>query len=113
MSYKIMIGSTTFQFADLKDLMAKASPRRSADLLAKLSALTQTERVAAQMCLADLPLSTFLNEEIIDSKIDEVSRLIQEQFDDEAFKLIASHTVGSFRDWLLSYTTRSAELKSV
>lgn len=113
MSYKIMIGSTTFQFGDLKDLMAKASPPRSADQLAKLSALTQTERVAAQMCLADLPLSTFLNEELIPAKHDEVTRLIEEQFDDEAFKLIASHAVGSFRDWLLSYTTRSTELKRI
>ena len=42
--------------------MAKATPFRSGDALAELTANSYEERVAAQMCLADLPLKTFLNE---------------------------------------------------
>lgn len=103
----------SYQWRDLKELLAKASPLRSADLLARVSALTQTERVAAQMCLADLPLTAFLNEDLIDATCDEVTRLIHNQFDADAFKLISHHTVGSFRDWLLHYSTDENELHAI
>lgn len=113
MTYKIMVGPTTYTFASLKCLMAKASPKRSADQLGGIAASTETERVAAQMCLADLPLRVFLNEALIPSKIDEVSRLIEQQFNAEAFALIAHHTVGSFREWLLHHHTDTHALGAV
>jgi ethanolamine ammonia-lyase large subunit len=91
------------RFADLKDVLAKASPRRSGDELAGLAAVSDAQRVAARAVLADLPLTTFLNEPLIPYETDEVTRLILDTHDVEAFKPIAHRTVGSFRDWLLSY----------
>ncbi|HXW60567.1 MAG TPA: ethanolamine ammonia-lyase subunit EutB, partial [Myxococcota bacterium] len=111
--YKITLGIKTYQFSDLKELMAKATPLRSADQLAELAAHSASERVAAQMCLADLPLKRFLEEELISATKDEVTRLIQKQFDNEAFKKIAHHTVGSLREYLLLYTTQKEELTSI
>ena len=113
MKYSISIGQITYHFKSLRELMAKASPLRSADQLAKIAANTQVERVAAQMCLADLELKTFLNEVLIDSKIDEVSRLIENQFDKEAFKIISHHTIGSLREWLLDYNTSTQDIQSI
>lgn len=113
MAYKIVLGAKTYKFKSLKDLLAKASPLRSADQLAQIAALSQTERVAAQMCLADLPLTSFLNEELIPAAKDEVSRLIVKQFDSTAFRLIAHHTVGSLRDWLLQYSVKQEELFAI
>lgn len=113
MAYTITVGINTFQFKSLKDLMAKASPLRSADQLAEIAAENQRERIAAQMCLADLPLKKFLDEPLIPAEHDEVSRLIENQFNLEQFNLIAHHTVGSFREWLLSYTTKIQELKNI
>lgn len=46
MKYKIIIGQNTFKFKSLKDLLAKASPLRSADQLAQVAASSQVERVA-------------------------------------------------------------------
>jgi ethanolamine ammonia-lyase large subunit len=111
--YKISIGLKTFQFRSLKELMAKATPLRSADQLAGIVAESQSERVAAQMCLADLPLKTFLNEDLVPAEKDEVTRLIQTQFDEIAFKVISHHTVGSLREWLLSYTVDATVLSSI
>ena len=48
--------------------MAKASPARSGDLLAGVAAGSDAERVAAQMCLADVPLRRFLEEALIPMK---------------------------------------------
>ena len=59
------VGSCGFAFADLRTLMARASPLRSGDELAGTAAANARERVAAQMALADVPLSVFLNEAVV------------------------------------------------
>jgi ethanolamine ammonia-lyase large subunit len=91
------------RFSDLKDVLAKASPRRSGDELAGLAAATDAQRVAARSVLADLKLSVFLNEPVVPYETDEVTRLILDSHDAAGFASISHLTVGGFRDWLLSY----------
>jgi ethanolamine ammonia-lyase large subunit len=90
------------RFADLRDVLAKASHRRSGDELAGLAAATDAQRVAARSVLADLPLITFLNDPVVRYESDEVTRLILDTHDAAAFAPIAHLTAGGFRDWLLS-----------
>ena len=98
----VEIDGTRYAFADLRDLMAKASPPRSGDRLAGIAAQSAAERVAAQMALADLPLATFLNEAVVPYEDDEVTRLIIDNHDKRAFAPVSHLTVGGFRDWLLA-----------
>ena len=107
------IDSVTYTFRDLKDLLAKATPVRSGDELAGVAAMSSVERVAAQMTLADLPLSVFLAEAIVPYESDEVTRLIFDSHDATAFAPIASLTVGGFRDWLLSEEATTELLSAV
>src|SRR4051812_4833743 len=100
--YSATIGSRRYTFPDIANLLAKASPLRSGDQLAGLAAETGEERVAAQHALADLRLTTFLQEELVPYKSDEVTRLIIDGHDKMAFAPISHLTVGGFRDWLLS-----------
>jgi ethanolamine ammonia-lyase large subunit len=100
-SYAHTIGGVKHRFDDLKTLLARATPARSGDELAGLSARTAEERVAAQMALADLPLSVFANELVIPYETDEVTRLIVDELDRGAFHNVSHLTVGEFRDWLL------------
>jgi ethanolamine ammonia-lyase large subunit len=100
-AYRSTLGRRVYEFADLKTLLAKATPLRSGDELAGIAAQTPEERVAAQIALADLPLSTFLSEPVIPYEADDVTRLILDQHDAAAFAPIASMSVGEFRDWLL------------
>ncbi|GAB3964682.1 ethanolamine ammonia-lyase subunit EutB [Spirosoma terrae] len=102
MAYQCTVSAFTYRFNDLKELLAKASPLRSGDTLAGLTAESYEERVAAQMCLADLPLATFLNEALIPYELDDVTRLIIDTHDKIAFAPISHFTVGDLRDWLLS-----------
>ncbi|HEY7244863.1 MAG TPA: ethanolamine ammonia-lyase subunit EutB [Xanthobacteraceae bacterium] len=101
MAFAQALDGTTYRFADLKDLLAKASPRRSGDELAGVAAASGAERVAAQMALADLPLAQFLNDAVVAYERDEVTRLIVDTHDAAAFAPVRSLTVGGFRDWLL------------
>lgn len=113
MSYRYTIASHTYHFPDLKTLLAKASPIRSGDQLAGLAAATAAERVAAQSALADLPLKTFLDEAVIPYEEDEVTRLIIDQHDKDAFQPISHFTVGDFRNFLLSYETTTPLLQKL
>lgn len=98
---------------NLRELLAKASPARSGDELAGLAAATAEERVRARMKLADVPLKAFLAEPIIPYESDEVTRLICDSHDAEAFAPVSHLTVGEFRDWLLSEQATSERLTSL
>jgi ethanolamine ammonia-lyase large subunit len=102
MSFSATIGNHRYQFANLRELMAKATPARSGDVLAGVAAESAEERVAAQFALADLPLAHFLAEHLIPYEADEVTRLIADTHDICAFAPVRSFTVGELRDWLLS-----------
>ncbi|MFZ6743735.1 ethanolamine ammonia-lyase subunit EutB [Undibacterium sp. JH2W] len=108
-----IIGTRTYQFRDLKDLLARATPLRSGDLLAGVAASTAEERVVAQMCLAELPLKTFLNEALVPYESDEVTRLIIDEHDAAAFATISHLSVGDFRNWLLSDAADTATLNAM
>lgn len=111
--FRHSVGNKTYLFKDLRALMAKATPARSGDYLAGLAAGSAEERVAAQMALAALPLTTFLNDMVIAYEDDEVTRLIIDEHDASAFALIRHLTVGDLRNWLLSDSVDSALLSSV
>src|SRR5271165_1766444 len=96
------IGGRRYSFDSLRELLAKATPLRSGDVLAGVAAQSAEERVAAQFALADAPLALFLSEAVVPYEQDEVSRLIFDTHDAEAFAPVRSLTVGELRDWLLS-----------
>lgn len=101
MRYQTTIGGEHFVFADLRQVMAMASPARSGDELAGLAAASARQRMAARFALADVPLRTFLSEALIPYETDNVTRLIIDGHDAAAFAPVAHLTVGDFRNWLL------------
>ncbi|HEX4320237.1 MAG TPA: ethanolamine ammonia-lyase subunit EutB [Acidobacteriaceae bacterium] len=102
MDYGHTLGNIRHNFANLAELMARATPYRSGDALAGVAAQSAEERIAAQYALADIPLSHFLTTLLIPYKTDEVTRLIIDSHNAATFAPVASLTVGEFRDWLLS-----------
>ena len=111
--YRSTLAHHSYQFADLRSLMAKATPARSGDYLAGVAAQSAEERMAAKMALADLPLTTFLQQPLIPYEQDEVTRLILDEHDAAAFAPLRHLTVGDFRNWLLSEAADSATLARV
>ncbi len=113
MSFRHTVRQRTYVFDDLKTLLARASPLRSGDELAGLTARSAEERVAAQMALANLPLTHFLTETVIPYEQDEVTRLIIDSHDASAFAPICSLTVGELRNYLLDYATTTDTLRAL
>lgn len=97
----------------LRELLAKASPLRSGDVLAGIAAENEEERIRAQMTLADVPLKRFLSECVVPYETDEVTRLIMDSHDAQAFAPVSSFTVGQLRDWLLTPAADTATLTAL
>jgi len=102
MAFRSTLGAHNWVFDSLAELLAKATPLRSGDQLAGIAAGSAQERVAACLALADVPLATFLQQAVVPYEDDEVTRLIIDSHDGQAFAPVAHLTVGGFRDWLLS-----------
>ena len=112
-SYSHSMAGQTWRFDSLRELMAKATPARSGDYLAGVAASNDAERAAAQMTLANVPLKTFLQEALIPYESDEVTRLIIDTHDAQAFAPVSHLTVGGFRDWLLCDDADEASLTAL
>ncbi len=104
MGYQSAIRGETFHFADLREVFARANEEKSGDQLAGLAARSQRERVAAKMVLADLPLADIRANPLIDPELDDVSRLLLDSHDLDAFAQVRSLTVGELRELLLDDT---------
>jgi ethanolamine ammonia-lyase large subunit len=113
MAYRHAIDATSHVFANLRELLAKATPPRSGDRLAGIAADSAQQMMAARMALADVPLKQFLQEAVIAYEDDEVTRLIMDRHDDQAFTPVSSLTVGAFRDWLLSDAATPESLRKL
>ena len=113
MVYQTASSRQNWIFADLKELLAKATPPRSGDMLAGIAAGSAEEAVAARICLADVPLKRFLTEAVVPYEMDEITRLIIDAHDAAAFAPVSHMTVGEFRNFLLSEQADSQTLSRI
>jgi ethanolamine ammonia-lyase large subunit len=117
MPYATTIRGTAHSFPDLRTLLAHASPLRSGDELAGLAAPSAEARAIAQLTLADVPLTDFLQYPVIPYELDDVTRLILDTAATPqaiaAFAPIAGLTVGELRDYLLSDAATSDRLTAL
>ncbi|WP_409330752.1 ethanolamine ammonia-lyase subunit EutB [Trujillonella humicola] len=103
------VGGHAYEFPTIVEVLARATPARSGDVLAGCAAGSAAERVAAQAVLADLPLTTFLEEPVVGYDEDDVTRLVLDTHDRAAFAPVAALTVGGFRDRLLTWAAAGDE----
>ena len=113
MTFRHALRGVSYVFDDLKQLLAWATPARSGDELAGVAAPTEIARAAAKYALADVHLSHFLNEPVVPYESDDVTRLIMDTHDREAFRPVASLTVGQLREWLLQQERTADELRAL
>jgi ethanolamine ammonia-lyase large subunit len=107
------IRGTRFRFDSVKELLGRANPPKSGDDLAGVSARSAVERVAARAVLANLTLAELRANPVIPYEQDELTRAVEDELDDQAYRAVSHLTVGQFREWLLETTTTGAILRSV
>jgi ethanolamine ammonia-lyase large subunit len=100
----------TYQFRDLKDLLAKANEERSGDHLAQVAAENATERVAAKLALSEVTLNEIRNNPAVPYENDFVTRIVENDLDKDNFEKIKNWTVGELRNYILSSTVNCEDL---
>src|ERR1700693_85840 len=91
----------SYRFRSVKELLARANEARSGDELAGIAARSEQERIAAKTVLANLTLNDLRENPVVAYERDEVTRVIDDALDREAYEDSANKSVGEFREWLL------------
>jgi ethanolamine ammonia-lyase large subunit len=102
-----------YQFSNLKELFAKANEEKSGDRLAGLAAESVQERIAAKQVLSSLTVADIRNHPLIPAEEDEVSRIIEQQVNEPAYRRIQNWTIAELREYILDDKTTGEELLRV
>jgi ethanolamine ammonia-lyase large subunit len=107
------VRGTGFTFSSVKEVLAKANPPKSGDDLAGVSARSAVERVAARAVLSELTLRDLRENPVVPYEQDELTRLVEDTLDEDAYKAVSHLSVGQFREWILDTKTTGERLRSV
>lgn len=107
------IRGTTYPFGSVKEVLAKANPPKSGDDLAGISARDPVERVAARAVLSEITLAELRESPVVPYEEDELTRMVEDTLDEQAFRAVKGLTVGQFREWILDTRTAGATIRSI
>lgn len=94
-----------YEFATIKEVLAKANEERSGDHLAGVAASSAAERVAAKQVLSEVTLETLRDNPSVPYDDDEVTRVIDDAVNETVYAEFKSMNVGDLREWILSNKT--------
>ena len=107
------IRRSTYTFSSVKEVLAKANPPKSGDVLAGIAARDAVERVAARAVLSELTLADLRAHPVVPYESDEITRLVEDTLDERAYRAVSHLTVGELREWLLSPAATGPVIRSV
>ena len=113
MILKTTLGGISYNFTDLKEVMAKANEEKSGDRLAGVAAETVQERIAAKTVLSEILLSDIRNNPLIPIETDEVSRIIEGDINERIYAELKNWSVAELREYILSNEVGDRELKRI
>ena len=113
MILKTTLLGKTYQFRDVKEVLAKANEEKTGDKLAGLTAETAQERVAAKVVLSAVTLGCLRENPAVPYEEDEVTRIIQDDVNETVYASIRGWTVSQLREWILSETTTGGDIARI
>lgn len=111
MRLKTVISGKTYQFKDVKDVLAKANEEKSGDILAGIAASSGTERIAAKEVLSNLLVSDLRENPVVPYEQDDVTRIIQDAVSEPIYNKIRNWTIGELREYILSHETTERDIR--
>ena len=113
MRLKTSLFDQVYEFASVKEVLAKANEEKSGDRLAGIIAKTVTERIAAKEVLSHLTLEDLFNNPVVPYEEDEVTRIIYDDLNVYIYGEIKEWTVSEFREWLLDEGTTGDMIRRI
>ena len=113
MLLKTTLLGKTYIFKDLKQVLAMANEEKTGDKLAGLAAESAQERIAAKVVLSALTLGDLRENPAVPYEEDEVTRIIQDDVNEQVYRRIRNWTVAELREWLLDEKTTGADIRKL
>lgn len=113
MNFKTTLLGKTYQFGHLKEVFSKANEEKSGDELAGIAATDTAERVAAKYVLSELTMSDIRENPLLPPEADEISKLIEEDVNEESYQSIKGWSVAEMREYLLRSETMGGDIHRV
>ncbi|MDR1852877.1 MAG: ethanolamine ammonia-lyase subunit EutB [Propionibacteriaceae bacterium] len=113
MKLKTTLLGKTYGFGSVKEVLAKANEPKSGDELAGVAAASVQERVAAKVVLANMAVGDLRNNPVVPYEDDEVTRVIQDDVDEEVYREIANWTIAELREYILSEDVGTQEIRTL
>ncbi len=110
MKLKTTLLGKTYEFASVKEVLAKANEEKTGDKLAGLAAETAQERIAAKVVLSALTLGDLRESPAVPYEQDEVTRIILDGVNEPVYRHIRNWTVAELREWLLEESTTHGDI---
>ena len=113
MKLKTRLFGQTFNFKDVKDILAKANELKSGDILAGIAAEDAAERIAAKRVLSELTLEDLRKNPVVPLEEDEVTRIIDADVNEPIYHTIKNWSVAEFREYVLRTETTGSDLRRI
>ena len=113
MLFRTKVFGRTYEFKDVKEVLAKANEQKSGDMAAGIAAKSVEERVAAKVVLAETPLWVLRANPVVPYEKDEVTRAIDDGIDAAAYNKVKDWTVGQLKEWILAEKTTTEDINAI
>ena len=111
MRLKTVVLGKTYEFKDVKDVLAKANEQKSGDILAGVAASSDSERIAAKEVLSNLLVSDLRENPVVPYEEDDVTRLNQDSLNEKIYGEIKNWTMAQLREYILDLNTTEADIR--
>ena len=111
MILKTRLFGKSYEFASVKEVLAKANEEKSGDKLAGIGASNAAERVAAKEVLSNLTVADVRNSPAVPYEQDEVTRVIQDAVNEPIYNEIKNWTISELREHILNDMTTGAQIR--
>jgi ethanolamine ammonia-lyase large subunit len=113
MTLTARVHGESFSFSSLKEVLARANEVRSGDQQAGLAARSMREMAAAKQVLADVTMEQLYNAPSVPYEADEITRVIVDGLDANAYAKVKGWTVSRLREWLLDDRTTGEDIAAI
>jgi ethanolamine ammonia-lyase large subunit len=113
MAFRTKLFGITYDFKDVKEVLAKANEQKSGDEAAGVAAKSVAERIAAKAVLAEIPMWVLRAQPVVPYEDDEITRAIDDGLDLVAYEKIKNKTAGEMRAWILNENTSSENIAAI
>lgn len=113
MLFRTKIRGRSYEFQNVKEVLAKANEQKSGDEAANISARNVEERIAAKVVLAEIPLWVLRACPVVPYEEDEVTRVIDDSLDEEAYEKVKDWTAGELKARILNENYTTEDIRSI